>query len=310
MFKGCAALTRKLSKFVLYLTNFVFFVIGAVLIGISLYAHFTDWSKFFHKTLLLYSLIAGIVIIVVSLLGCFGVRTGKKRYLCPYTTFVLACFVLQVIAFALAYNFNGAVDKAKDLGFNETKYDSAEKKVMDYIQDQFAYVYKQGQCDFNVSESKTGAACKDAHWLEKFINTECTVNVTTDQQQRRFHSCLSNVTSALTVGTAGAGDAYCACQRSLTAKIEEYLGPVWLVSIAFAAFEFLLVTMACCRMCDDRTEERRRAELERQYQGNPSYAGQTLDANSYYIPPNEELQAQERAAQKGRAQGFNGVTLA
>ena len=79
MFKSCASGLRKLSKFVLYLTNFIFAVLGIALIALSSYARLSEWSRFFHASFLTWSLVAGVVMLLVSFLGCAGVRTGMPR---------------------------------------------------------------------------------------------------------------------------------------------------------------------------------------------------------------------------------------
>jgi len=295
LFKSCIGCLNKLSKFVLFLTNFVFFLIGAALTGLSLYVRFTDWARFFHEEFLTYSMVAGIVMIIVSWFGCVGVRTGKKRYLCPYTTFVFACFVLQVVAFSLATNFNGAMDKAKDQGFDEQSYDKSTAKVMNYIRDQFVHVYEEGQCTgYDPSSSAPQATCADASWLASFINADCHA----DLASTSYTSCADKYPAE------DARRVYCACRESLRSKIEDYTGPLSYVSIGFAAFELLLVTMACCLMCNDRKEERQRAELAAAANG-----GQPLEAGGAYYATQEQRAAQQHAAQRGQAVGANAPNL-
>merc|ERR1712146_328691 len=111
------------------------------------------------------------------------------------------------------------------------------------------------------------------------------------------------------MGAEDARRVYCACRESLRSKIEDYTGPLSYVSIGFAAFELLLVTMACCLMCNDRKEERQRAELAAAANG-----GQPLEAGGAYYATQEQRAAQQHAAQqhaaqRGQAVGANAPNL-
>ena len=91
-------------------------------------------------------------------------------------------------------------------------------------------------------------------------------------------------------------------------KIEKFTGPLSYAAIAFAAFEFMLVVMACCLMCHDRDEEHRRKVLEQHHQ-DPANAGQSLEAGGAYYLSEEERRAQEQAANRGHAAGAGAPNL-
>jgi len=300
--RECGNCLRKLSKAVLYFTNFVFFLIGLALIVGSLYVHFTEWSRFFTGHFILWSLLAGVGITIISLLGCCGVRTGKKRYLCPYTTFVFICLVLQVVAAALFFNYNGAMDKAKDEGFDEDKYTASTQKVMNYLRDEFIAVYSNAQC----SPAANGTHCSDASWLTTFINDDCS---DTAKGNTNTTKCVDKYTGTQTE----ANKVYCQCRLALKDQIEQYTGPLAKAAIAFAGFELILVIMSCCLLCHDRTEERRRKELEQAVGRNSDYSGANAYAATgseagFYLTPEERVR-QQQAQNNGGAMGTNAPNL-
>jgi len=302
--RECGNCLRKLSKGVLYFTNFVFFLIGLALIVGSLYVHFTEWSRFFTGHFILWSLLAGVGITIISLLGCCGVRTGKKRYLCPYTTFVFVCLVLQVVAAALFFNYNGAMDKAKDEGFDETKYTASTKKVMNYLRDEFIAVYGNAGCTTAAANATT--TCKDASWLATFINDDCNDPA---QGSTNTTKCEDNYGGS----NPEANKVYCQCRLALKDQIEQYTGPLAKVAIAFAGFELILVIMSCCLLCHDRTEERRRKELEQAVGRNSDYSGANAYAATgseagFYLTPEERVR-QQQAQNNGGAMGTNAPNL-
>jgi len=299
--RECGSCLRKLSKAVLYFTNFIFFIIGLALIAGSLYVHFTEWSRFFTGRFILWSLLAGVGITLISFLGCCGVRTGKKRYLCPYTTIVFVCLVLQIVAAALFFNYNGAMDRAKDEGFDETKYTESTKKVMNYLRNEFISVYSNAKC----APSGAGAdfACPDASWLGTFISKDCAVGNSTNA------ACIDDYSGQY----KEANKVYCRCRSALKDKIETYTGPLAKVAIAFAAFELILVIMSCCLLCQERSEERRRKELQQavgrnsDYGGANAYATPTSQAGFYLTP--EEQARQQQVHNNGAAMGTNAPNL-
>jgi hypothetical protein len=268
---GLVNCIRGLGQMTLYITNFIFMCFSLALVGLGAYVLKSDWKDFF-KTQFVYAIIAGgAFMLIMSCIGCAGARTKKKRYLCPYATVIFLCLCAQLAGAALAMNFKGSMDKAKDECFNATKFNTATQNAYDYIREQFETTYNAGDCSVSPFQNntqpyfKTVCTNSDAGFLQNFMNDQCA----TDQSavtQCMAKSKWSNYTEG--------EKTFCTCQGALVDKIEDALGPVTKIAIAAAAFELFLVFAACLLMCDDRKKDREA----------PQPSTQPLSANAHGQP--------------------------
>ena len=286
---GLVNCIRGLGQMTLYITNFIFMCFSLALVGLGAYVLKSDWKDFF-KAQFVYAIIAGgVFMLIMSCIGCAGARTKKKRYLCPYATVIFLCLCAQLAGAALAMNFKGSMDKAKDEGFNDKKFDKATKAAYDYISEQFDATFVAGNCQIDTFQNKTSpyftSTCTDAKFLEKFMNEQCA------KDQSAVAQCMA--ATEQWDGYTNGQKAFCTCQGALVDKIEDALGPLTKIAIAAAAFELFLVFAACLLMCDDRKKAREA----------PQPSTQPLSANAHGQP----MGGQVGQAQAVPANGANMV---
>ncbi|KRT86800.1 Tetraspannin, partial [Oryctes borbonicus] len=127
----------KCVKYMLFITNFMFVMIGFLLIsiGTTITVIYSDFELFiadhyFSPSALLVAV--GILIFFVSLFGCVGAIRGSTCLVNLYGIFLILLLILEVSAAIAAYAMRGSVERYIKAAMNDTlqHYLSSE-----YIQD-------------------------------------------------------------------------------------------------------------------------------------------------------------------------------
>ncbi|KAH3710161.1 tetraspanin-18-like [Dreissena polymorpha] len=116
---------KKMMKYLLFIINFIFFVLGAAAFGLGIWA-LADKNKMnvltkigaassnFDVIGLLESaaivlLVGGACILVIGFFGCCGAIKQSQCLLCLYAIFLLLIVILEIAAIAIAASFRGKV---------------------------------------------------------------------------------------------------------------------------------------------------------------------------------------------------------
>lgn len=243
----CKSLFKSISVAILATTNLVFFLLGIALTATAGYMYASDLSTFFFKGLIQVILISGVTVLIMSFLGLVGALTQKKRYLCPYTLFVLVCVVLQCVGFGLSVNFSHGLHGAEQLQFNSTKYNTATTAAMDWIERNFVHIYEQAQCVRNEqtihSDATLTCTAADSRWFQNFVNKNC-----------GFSMCDHSGTAP-----SAAEVTFCECQSVLTDKLSVYGITSACIALSLIAAEILLLVFVACVYCIGRRKARQQA---------------------------------------------------
>ncbi|KAE9415478.1 hypothetical protein Angca_009960 [Angiostrongylus cantonensis] len=154
MVAGCG---NKCVKYIFWIINFLFFALGAVLVGLSLWLRFDESFvikavtavKIDIKNLpteslywILYVIIAfGALLFILGFLGCCGSACEVICVIGLYFTFVLVLFILEIIGIVLYFVYKNTIrDRFTDLWRNELvmKYQTSQtiRESLDNIQSQ------------------------------------------------------------------------------------------------------------------------------------------------------------------------------
>jgi hypothetical protein len=236
----CKFLCKSVSVAILAITNAVFLLLGLALTTTAGYMYASDLSVFFFKGLVEVVLASGLTVLIMSLLGLFGALTQRKRYLCPYTLFVVVCVILQCVGFGLSVNFSHSLRGAEKLQFNSTKYNSATSAVMDWIETNFEHAYEQAQCVRNDDSKLLTCTAADSLWFQKFVNNNC--------MSQELVDCTAPSAAEAT---------FCECQSVLADKLSVYGITSACIVLSLIAAEVLLLVFVACVYCMGRRRQAR-----------------------------------------------------
>jgi len=157
---------HKCLKYLLFLFNFLFWVLGIVVLGVGIYSRIKSSN---YDTLLgdggissaANILIAsGIFVSLIGFVGCCGAIKESKPMLVIYFILVLLIFVLEIAAGILAYTKKDLMEEhlTKNLNTivseNYGKTDTASKgmsKALDWFQEQVKCCGSNGPADWSTS---------------------------------------------------------------------------------------------------------------------------------------------------------------
>jgi len=220
------------ARFLLFIFNFLFFVMGIVIITVGAivasksganYNLLSEGSTKFTEVPVAV-IIVGVIVTLVSFFGCFGAARNSRAFLLTFAIIVSIIFVLEFGLGIAAYVFHGKLGDALKDGmmntFKNYKNDTVPeyKKDWDNIQDDLSCCGVNGPADY-LKElqmiSIPGSCCGK-------------LNTTTPQ-------------------TCGLEEAYpTGCWDKLLKNIEGQSALLGAIGIAFAFIQLLGIVMSCC----------------------------------------------------------------
>ncbi|WKY16808.1 hypothetical protein Q1695_001430 [Nippostrongylus brasiliensis] len=168
MVAGCG---NKCVKYIFWAINFLFFVLGAVIVGLSLWLRFdtnflsrvVDSIKVDTSNLplesfywLLYVIIAfGAVLLILGFLGCCGSACEVICVIGLYFFFVLVLFIAEIVGIVLYFVYKTSIrDNFVNLWRNELvmKYQTSQsiRNTLDNIQNQLRCCGASGCNDYSI----------------------------------------------------------------------------------------------------------------------------------------------------------------
>lgn len=144
--EGCCNV--QFLKYVLFIFNFVFLLAGSVVLGIGLW---TVIAKHHYISLLTTStyaatayilIVAGVVVLLVTILGCVGIWREDRCLILMYTFMLLLVFLLEAVAGIIAYIYEEQVWTELQSTLNESfitnyKFDDSQTEAIDSLQRKF-----------------------------------------------------------------------------------------------------------------------------------------------------------------------------
>lgn len=230
MCKGCGA---KIAQILLFIINFIVWVVGIVLIGVGAYAmvEASKYSVIFGDEDTLTSVAGftvgvGVIIFLIGFFGCCGAFKKNGCLLKIYFAFVLLIILLEVIAGILSFVYKDDLIDAVEDGILHSieEYNGDQKnafvQAVDELQEQFDCCGANGPKDWDMANNTfTGfpkSCCVDA-------NTDCNAGPYTS----------SNIKQD-------------GCVEGMQTWVEGNYLMVGGVCIGLLVFEVLALVFACC----------------------------------------------------------------
>jgi len=138
----------KCIKYMLFTTNFMFAMIGFLLIsvGTTITTIYTDFevfmeNHFFSPASLLVAV--GVIIFFVSLFGCFGAYRRSTVLVNIYALLLLLILILEISAAIAAYSMRANIKSSVEKNMNTTM---AEYKTDDYSKGSWDFMQERLEC--------------------------------------------------------------------------------------------------------------------------------------------------------------------
>lgn len=153
----------KCIKYLFFIFNFIFFVLGIAVLGVGIYSRvqndslsdiFTDGTFVTAANLLI---AGGTIVAIIGFIGCCGALKEVKALLILYAVIVILIFVLEIAGGAYAYARRGKVEEAlqKELGNALDEYGGTSlaakglSKAIDLMQEKLDCCGSSGPSDWS-----------------------------------------------------------------------------------------------------------------------------------------------------------------
>ncbi|GAB6031816.1 hypothetical protein CHUAL_010218 [Chamberlinius hualienensis] len=143
---GCCSIN--LLKYLLFIFNFIFMVSGILVMGIGIWTvvakhNFVNLLSTATYVSIAYLFItAGVIVLIVTFIGCIGIWREDKRALLLYTFLLVFIFLLEAIGGIMAYAYEGQLRTDLESSLNRTflynyQFDEAITRDIDELQTQY-----------------------------------------------------------------------------------------------------------------------------------------------------------------------------
>lgn len=165
---GCVS---GLVNTIVFIFNFLCALVGLVLIivGSIFYAAIEEYHELTQNNLKVAPVLViavGVIVFIISFLGCCGVTQRSRCMLFSYATILLILFIIQIVAGIYGYvqveNNGGDLKKEIDKAVKETfeHYDeTGSKQLFDTVQLQLGCCGVDGPADYPISHRDIPASC-------------------------------------------------------------------------------------------------------------------------------------------------------
>uniref|UniRef100_A0A646QC03 Tetraspanin n=1 Tax=Hemiscolopendra marginata TaxID=943146 RepID=A0A646QC03_9MYRI len=138
--------SMKVIKYLLFIFNFIFFITGAVLLGIGIYVqvHTKNYLSFagpHYLTAAVILIVVGCIITVIGFFGCCGACKESHCMMITFSVLLGLIFVLELAAGIAAYVLRNDLDNIikENMKKSLNRYNSTadDKKTWDMLQNEF-----------------------------------------------------------------------------------------------------------------------------------------------------------------------------
>ncbi|KAF4670717.1 hypothetical protein FOL47_001866 [Perkinsus chesapeaki] len=259
--KGCCTATSKLLN---YLVMFVVFLVGALVLAVSIYVLASNFRHLLRDWWLWVAVASGIVIIIVSLLGCSATRKQNRCLLSVFLVVIGALFALLCVAAIASTIYMSNLNRIGDMNFNQLNtLTGSDRDTYDFIRQSYGSTYNTtkcsgGQCRFIgpaiacsaiTCETSSSVANTLNEWLSEGLKAP---GIT----QQSFDTCVSLATSDTSFdgGQSGAS-AWCGSSTRVIGLINGWslgmLIGLWVIT----AFILILCIANCVLICGKKRQQ-------------------------------------------------------
>lgn len=231
---GCCSVS--FLKYMLYIFNFIFLLSGLAVLGVAIW---TIVEKQHHLSLLATAtyastaymlLLAGVVVILVTVLGCIAVWRLDRCLLLTYTFLLLLIFLLEAVAGIIAYVYEEQVESELKESLNATfvesySFDAARTSAIDDL-------HRSYKCCGAVSFSDW----RHSKWRK--MNRQ--------QLNKVPDSCCKTETQTCGSLDHPSNIYYDGCVKALEMQVREHLVIIGAVGLGICLVQIFGMIFSCC----------------------------------------------------------------
>ncbi|KAF4653749.1 hypothetical protein FOZ61_008735 [Perkinsus olseni] len=249
---GCC---NKFSKWVNYIFGGLVFLLGGLVVGVSVWYLFSEFSDLIETWWVWISLAAGVLLMILSLIGCCAARKQKRCILSCFwvlAVILFIAFLVGAIGSTIFFTLTDNLSKESYGGLNELE--SLELDAYKLIREGFAEIWRADNCQISCDQDLDSTVTCDP--------PVCDTDVVEDKMEDWLTEGLTNVNTVdydgclvLTEDAAGyeesenAAASWCASNTAVISEVKEWtLGAMvglWVVAV----FTCMLAVANCVLVC-------------------------------------------------------------
>ncbi|XP_064480085.1 CD151 antigen-like isoform X2 [Ornithodoros turicata] len=231
---GCCSVS--FLKYMLYIFNFIFFLSGLAVLGVAIWTivmkqhHLSLLATVTYASTAYMLLLAGIIVIFVTVLGCIAIWRLDRCLLLGYTFLLLLIFLLEAVAGIIAYVYEEQVEQELKESLNATFtenyfFDAARTSAID---------------DFHQSFKCCGAVGFEDWLHSKWLKA--------NRQLRNKvpDSCCKTVLPQCGVHDHPSNIYYDGCVNALQQQVREHLVIIGAVGLGICLVQVFGMIFSCC----------------------------------------------------------------
>ncbi|KAF4713905.1 hypothetical protein FOZ63_011087 [Perkinsus olseni] len=285
----CCTATSKLLN---YLVLFVVFLVGVLVIVVSALVLASNFRTLVRDWWLWVAVAAGIVIIIVSLLGCSATKKQNRLFLSVFLIVLGIVFALLCVAAIASSIYIGNVNSISRMNFAQlNSLSRSDQQAYEFIRESYGDIYHDnkcsgGQCQFPAGQvvACSTITCEASSDVAKTLNEWLRDGIAaTGITSGAFSTCVAQAhnDTSFRAGNTGAS-AWCGSSTRVINLVERwslgFLIGLWVIT----AFVFVVCLANCVLICGKKSQQG--VVVAKPVQGSTGLDGSPL---SLFISPPE-----------------------
>ncbi|KAF4751484.1 hypothetical protein FOZ63_001713 [Perkinsus olseni] len=256
----CCTATSKLLN---YFVHTIVFLLGALVTAMAIYILVSDFRRLFTEWRVWVGIAAGVVLIIVALIGCGATRKQNRFFLTAFLFLAGVVFALLcVIAIASSIYLRNlvSINKLNSPALNNLS--GRDQSTYRFIRESYSFVYDEADCSGGVC-AFTGSAfscspilCRSndvAKTLNKWLNADRSSGITLAS----FQTCVALASQDLEFrGRASAASAWCGSNTSVIDAVGSWSLGILIALWVITAFVMFVCIANCILICGKKHRKR------------------------------------------------------
>ncbi|EER20105.1 CD151 antigen, putative [Perkinsus marinus ATCC 50983] len=254
---GCC---HKFSRWVNYIFGSLVFLLGGLVVGVSIWYLFSEFSDLIETWWVWISLAAGILLMILSLVACCAAHKEKKCILSCFWVLAIILFIAFLVGAIGSTIFFTFTDEfaAKDLG-QLNALETPDLDGYEVIRDGFVEVWRADNCSISCeSDMSAEFICSSVECDTGVVQDKMTEWISEGLRKNinmaDYGVCVALASGGVDIeeGISGAAAAWCVSSTAVITEVRDWtLGAMmglWLVAV----FTFILAVANCVLVCTRR----------------------------------------------------------
>ncbi|KAF4670713.1 hypothetical protein FOL47_001862 [Perkinsus chesapeaki] len=241
------------SKFVHYIFDTALFIVGAVIMSMSIYLVASNYNGFVEEWWAWVAIFAGVFLMVAAIIGCFAAHSKKKLILWLYEIIpfvVMVLFIIAAIGASVYFSYTDRLADKTAAELNSLDTDSNTYDVYDDIRQVYGTLWKDQQCNVNCTINNLAAIecteviCDDGtveDWMNDWIE-----DASPGISASSFEVCRELSINAKGIeGSESATSGWCASNTAVISDANDWTLGFMITFWVLSGFLFIVLIANC-----------------------------------------------------------------